>query len=108
MNVSEWVPPASVPEPASDKQASKHPETRKYLDTALFGSYRIEWGNLVWGDYGLCFPLKSLYEDALQESPLQAVAELALRMDGKRGKYPCSGNRRIRKIRRRGWGLFNR
>ncbi len=56
-------------------QASKHPETRKYLDTDLFGSYRIEWGNLVWGDYDLCFPLESLYEDALQESPLQAVAE---------------------------------
>ena len=56
-------------------QASKHPETRKYLDTALFGSYHIRWGNLVWGDYDLCFPLESLYEDALQESPLQAVAE---------------------------------
>ncbi len=56
-------------------QASKHPEIRKFLDAELFYSYRIEWGNLVWGDYDLCFPLESLYENSLVETHLQAVAE---------------------------------
>jgi hypothetical protein len=56
-------------------QASKHPEIRRFMNHELFSSYRIEWGNLVWGDYDLCFPLESLYENALVESRLQAVAE---------------------------------
>ena len=56
-------------------QASKHPEIRKFLDAELFDSYRVEWGNLVWGDYALCFPIESLYENSLADHSLQAVAE---------------------------------
>ncbi len=56
-------------------QASKHPEIRKFLDVQLFEGYRIEWGNLVWDDYDLFFPLESLYENSLVETQLQAVAE---------------------------------
>ena len=56
-------------------EASKHPQIRKFLNVELFDSYRIEWGNLVWGEYDLCFPLESLYENSLVENRLQAVAE---------------------------------
>ena len=56
-------------------EASKHPQIRKFLDAELFDSYRIEWGNLVWGDFDLCFPLEVLYENSLVETRLQAVAE---------------------------------
>lgn len=56
-------------------RASKHPDIRTFLDPTQFETYRIEWGNLVWGDYSLCFPLESLYENCLAENRLQAVAE---------------------------------
>lgn len=54
---------------------SKHPDILKFLDRERFDTYRIEWGNLIWGDYELCFPLESLYEGRLAEYRLQAVAE---------------------------------
>jgi hypothetical protein len=56
-------------------RASKHPDIRKFLERERFDTYRIECGNLVWGDYELCFPLESLYEGCLVEYHLQAVAE---------------------------------
>jgi len=56
-------------------RSSRHAAILKFLEPELFSAYRIEWGNLVWGDYDLCFPLEDLYENALAESPLQAVAE---------------------------------
>ncbi len=40
---------------------SQHPEIRAYLDHAHFSSFRIEHGELVWGDYDLCFPMMDLY-----------------------------------------------
>ncbi len=52
---------------------AKHPDIRKYLNHKLFKSYRNEWGNLVWGDYELCFPLECLYESLLTERHLHAA-----------------------------------
>ncbi len=52
---------------------SKHTDIRKFLDRLRFETCRIEWGNLVWGDYELCFPLESLYEGCLVEYRLQAA-----------------------------------
>ena len=56
-------------------RSSQHPDIRKFLNAERFAAYRIEWGNLVWGDYELCFPLESLYENAILGMRLQAVAE---------------------------------
>ena len=56
-------------------RTSQHPDIRKFLNPERFATYRIQWGNLVWGDYELCFPLESLYENTLTETQLQAVAE---------------------------------
>lgn len=47
---------------------STHPDIRRYLDPAVFSTYRIEYGELVWGDYDLCFPVIDLYENQLQRS----------------------------------------
>lgn len=42
--------------------ASRNPAIRAYLDPQRFSQFRIEHGDLVWGDYDLCFPIADLYE----------------------------------------------
>lgn len=42
-----------------------HPDIRAYLDLERFSSFRIEYGDLVWGDYDLCFPIVDLYKNQL-------------------------------------------
>lgn len=39
---------------------SGHPALRAYLDPQYFREFRIESGDLVWGDYDLCFPISDL------------------------------------------------
>jgi hypothetical protein len=46
--------------------SSSSTETRQFLDVARFREFRLEWGNIVWGDYELCFPLEDLYVRAQQ------------------------------------------
>lgn len=36
-----------------------------YLEPEQFADFRIEYGDLVWGDYGLCFPIADLHEGHL-------------------------------------------
>lgn len=47
---------------------SNHPDIRTYLDPARFGAFRIEYGELVWGDYDLCFPIFDLYRNQIEHS----------------------------------------
>ena len=54
---------------------SLNPETRRFLDGDAFASYRIEWGNLVWGDYEMCFPIEDLYAGRLAPEKHLMVAE---------------------------------
>jgi len=42
---------------------SRNPMIRAYLDRQKFASFRLEHGNLIWDDYGLCFPIADLYEN---------------------------------------------
>ncbi|MDD5176652.1 MAG: DUF2442 domain-containing protein [Sterolibacterium sp.] len=44
---------------------SRHPDIRVYLEPARFAAFRIEYGELVWGDYDLCFPIADLYHNKL-------------------------------------------
>jgi hypothetical protein len=44
---------------------SRHPAIRAYLEPARFATFRIEYGELVWGDYDLCFPIADLYHNRL-------------------------------------------
>ncbi len=55
--------------------AALNDETRQFVDSEKFRSYRLEWGNLVWGDYEMCFPIENLYLGQLEKASLLAVAE---------------------------------
>jgi len=41
---------------------SQNPMISAYLDEQKFGGFRLEHGDLIWDDYGLCFPITDLYE----------------------------------------------
>jgi hypothetical protein len=44
-------------------RASRNPMIRAYLEPSRFGNFRVECGDLIWDDYGLCFPIADLYEN---------------------------------------------
>jgi len=43
-------------------QNARNPMTRKYLDKQLFRKYSIQYGDIVWNDYEMCFPVWDLHE----------------------------------------------
>jgi hypothetical protein len=54
---------------------SRHADIRAYLDTARFADFRIDYGELVWGDYELCFPVVDLYRNQIDKTAsLEAAA----------------------------------
>ena len=44
---------------------SRNPLIRAYLAPKKFANFRLEYGELVWDDYGLCFPIADLYENRI-------------------------------------------
>jgi hypothetical protein len=54
--------------------ASAHPDIRAWLDPQRFSSFRIEYGELVWGDYALCFPVADLYHNRIGTPSLLEAA----------------------------------
>jgi hypothetical protein len=54
---------------------SAHPDIRAWLDPDRFSGFRIEYGELVWGDYEMCFPMIDLYRNKIDHrKSLEAVA----------------------------------
>ena len=45
---------------------AQHPDIRAWLDPARFVAFRLEYGELVWGDYALCFPVIDLYRNQIE------------------------------------------
>ena len=41
---------------------AKNTMTKKYLDKKLFMEYSIEYGDIIWNDYEMCFPIWDLHE----------------------------------------------
>lgn len=41
---------------------ARNPMTRKYLNENLFKNFEIKFGDIIWNDYELCFPIWDLYE----------------------------------------------
>jgi hypothetical protein len=41
---------------------ARNPMTRKYLDKELFCKFSLQYGDIVWNDYELCFPVWDLHE----------------------------------------------
>jgi len=54
--------------------ASTHPDIRAYLAPERFAAFRLEYGELVWGDYALCFPVADLYLNRLVTPDLLKAA----------------------------------
>jgi len=46
-------------------QKSARPEIRQFQDLSRFAGFRIQDGELVWGDYEMCFPIADLYDGKL-------------------------------------------
>lgn len=56
-------------------QRSQHPDIRAYPDPLRFVGFHIAHGELVWGDYELCFPVIDPYRNQLEKgSSLEAAA----------------------------------
>jgi hypothetical protein len=53
---------------------SAHPAIRVYLDPTQFAGFRIEYGDLVWGDYDLCFPITDLYRNTVSHNEIEQEA----------------------------------
>jgi hypothetical protein len=43
-------------------KGSSNPLIQAYLDPAAFARFEVKGGDLIWDDYGLCFPVSDLYE----------------------------------------------
>ncbi len=46
-------------------EASRNPIVRAYLEPSRFREFTIRDGDLMWGDYDLCFPIADLYENKI-------------------------------------------
>ena len=54
---------------------ANNPMTRKFLDINEFKKFKIEYGDLIWNDYEMCFPIIDLYENnILRNMPAAQVA----------------------------------
>jgi hypothetical protein len=50
-----------------------HPDIRAYLEPGRFAGFRVENGDLVWGDYQLCFPIIDLYHNTIARGSLMSA-----------------------------------
>lgn len=53
---------------------AQHPDIRAFLDPERFAAFRIEYGELVWGDYELCFPVIDLYRNRIDHGEAMKAA----------------------------------
>ena len=45
---------------------STNPQIRAFLDPKKFASFSVNDGDLVWGDWALCFPIGDLYRGKIR------------------------------------------
>ncbi len=60
---------------------AQHPDIRAFLDQEKFLAYRLEDGNLIRGDYDLCFPVAGLHANTLWSPARRAAAQLLVSGD---------------------------
>ena len=53
---------------------ARHPEIRAFLDPKRFAGFRVEFGELIWGDYELCFPVADLYDNHIMSGHSDKLA----------------------------------
>ncbi len=44
---------------------ARNPMSRKYLDEKEFKNYSIVYGDIIWNDYEMCFPIWDLHEGTI-------------------------------------------
>ncbi len=44
---------------------ANNPMTKKYLDKKIFQKFKLEYGDIIWNDYEMCFPVWDLHEGTL-------------------------------------------
>lgn len=53
---------------------SCHPVVRSFLHPEKFVDFRVEYGDLIWGDYDLCFPVVDLYDNQIMPKHTERLA----------------------------------
>jgi hypothetical protein len=53
---------------------SHHPDIRAYLEPERFSGFKVAYGELVWGDYELCFPIMDLYRNTIEHAETMSEA----------------------------------
>ena len=53
---------------------AQHPDIRAFLAEDKFLTYRVEHGNLIWGDYDLFFPVTDLHANTVLPLARSAAA----------------------------------
>ncbi len=51
-----------------------HPDIKAYLEPQRFAAFRVEYGDLIWGDHDLCFPIIDLYNNQLDHGAILEAA----------------------------------
>ena len=44
---------------------AKNPMTKKYLNLNKFRRFKVDYGDLLWGDFEMCFPIWDLHEEKI-------------------------------------------
>ena len=52
-------------------------QTRQFLKRDRFAAFAVLHGNLVWGDYDLCFPIEALYDGRI-DGKIETGSEMAM------------------------------
>lgn len=55
-------------------KAALHPQIQEFLNLEKFTKFRIEYGELVWGDYDLCFPVADLHDNQITPKHSESLA----------------------------------
>lgn len=53
---------------------AQHPEIRAFLNPTRFTNFRLEFGELIWGDFELCFPIADLFDNRILSRPSDQLA----------------------------------
>lgn len=46
---------------------AQNPITNEFLDKEKFKNYKLVYGDIIWGDYELCFPIWDLYQGEIEK-----------------------------------------
>jgi len=78
-------------------RASPHPDVKKYLDVKSFKSFHIAYGDLMWGDFDMIFPIATLHQGGtIEYIPPQASTARAKQHPKKSRMRTAQPLRRVR------------